>query len=326
MLGDDPTARPQMSRPAPSHLVAVSLGIGVTFLWATSWVLIKQGLTEEAIGPIGFAGLRYATAAVILLALALPRLVRVQVWHTERPTLVRAVALGVVLYGVAQAAQFIAIDELPAATVGLFIATAPAWTAVLALRGRHETASALQIIGIVILIAGVVTYFGLSVPPEDAWAGMLAAVVVTAAVAGSARLGRTLAVDSGRAFGGVLGLTAIAMAAGAMVTLIAAVVLEGVPTLTPVAMIYVGWLAIVNTAFAFTAWNFTLRTLTAVESSALADLTVIQIAILAWVFLGESLGTLEMVGLALALLGVLLVQVAPWLKRRGSWSGPIPSD
>lgn len=296
--------------------MAVSLGILVTFLWATSWVLIKQGLNDEAIGPIGFAGLRYATAAVVLLVLALPRLVRVQVWRTDRPTLVRALVFGIVLYGLAQAAQFVAINELPAATVGLFIATAPAWTALLAVRNRHEPASPLQLLGIAILIVGVATYFGLELPAKAAWPGVIAALVVTASVAGSARLGRNLAVDSGRAFGGVLGLTAVAMAAGALSTLLVAFILEGVPTLTPTALLYVAWLALINTAFAFTVWNFTLRTLTAVESSALADLTVIQIAILAWVFLGESLGWLEITGLGLALAGVLLVQLAPWLRRR----------
>lgn len=299
-----------MSRPAPSHLTAVALGVLVTFLWATSWVLVKQGLNEENLDPIGFAGIRYASAAVILLALALPRLVRIRVWRTDRPTLVQALVFGVVLYGVAQAAQFIAISELPAATVGLFIATAPVWTALLALRSRHEPANPVQLLGIGILSIGVVTYFGLQLPPPDAWAGVAAALVVTAAVAGSARMGRTLAVDSGRAFGGVLGLTAIAMSAGAIATLALAIVLEGVPVLTETAWLYVAWLAIVNTAFAFTVWNFTLRTLTAVESSALADLTVVQIALLAWLFLDESLEVVEIAGLALALIGVLIVQVA----------------
>ena len=70
-------------------------------------------------------------------------------------------------------------------------------------------------------------------------------------------------------------------------------------------------MAIVNTAFALTAWNYTLRTLTAVDSSALADPTVIQIALLAWILLGESLDVLQTTGLVLALLGVLLVQLSP---------------
>ena len=46
---------------------------------------------------------------------------------------------------------------------------------------------------------------------------------------------------------------------------------------------------VANTAFAFTLWNHTLRTLTAVESSIIGNLMLPQIAVLAWVFLGEAL-------------------------------------
>ena len=37
----------------------------VTFLWSTSWVLIKRSLAE--LPPLLFAGLRYTLAAVVLL-------------------------------------------------------------------------------------------------------------------------------------------------------------------------------------------------------------------------------------------------------------------
>jgi drug/metabolite transporter (DMT)-like permease len=72
------------------------------------------------------------------------------------------------------------------------------------------------------------------------------------------------------------------------------------------------WLAVVNTAFAFTLWNHTLRTLTAVESSVINSLMMPQIAILAFVFLDEILSTREIWGLILVGIGVLIVQ----LKRQ----------
>ncbi len=57
------------------------------------------------------------------------------------------------------------------------------------------------------------------------------------------------------------------------------------------------WLAVINTAFAFTLWNHTLRTLTAVELSVINGLMMPQIALLAFVFLGEPLSTKEVLGL-----------------------------
>ncbi|HUG49296.1 MAG TPA: DMT family transporter, partial [Candidatus Limnocylindria bacterium] len=87
--------------------------------------------------------------------------------------------------------------------------------------------------------------------------------------------------------------------------------LEGLPPLTGEAWLIIGWLAVVNTALAFTLWNQSLRTLTAVESSVINNLMLVQIAVLAWVILGETLSAVEIAGLALALAGILAVQLAP---------------
>lgn len=54
----------------------------------------------------------------------------------------------------------------------------------------------------------------------------------------------------------------------------------------------------------------TLRRLSAVESSIVNNTMLIQIAVLAWVFLGESLGPRQIAGLGLASLGTLVVQLA----------------
>ena len=47
------------------RLRAILLALLVTFLWSTSWVLIKVALAE--IPPLTFAGLRYALAFLLLL-------------------------------------------------------------------------------------------------------------------------------------------------------------------------------------------------------------------------------------------------------------------
>ena len=47
------------------HLTAVFQALFVTFLWSTSWVLIKIGLTD--IPALTFAGLRYGLAFLCLL-------------------------------------------------------------------------------------------------------------------------------------------------------------------------------------------------------------------------------------------------------------------
>jgi drug/metabolite transporter (DMT)-like permease len=289
----------------------------VTFLWASSWVLIKVGLQEEDLEPLGFAGLRYGLAALVLLPLAIPVLRRARPWQADRRVVGGAITYGFVLFGVAQASQYVALDLLPAATVGLFMAMAPVGALLLTLWGRQEPPSAQQVIGVAVLAVGVVVFFAPQPPPEEALLGVVIAVGMMVAVAWSAMLGRAQAVAAA-AFGGIIGLTAVAMVAGAITTLATAILIEGAPVVSPRAWLIVTWLAIVHTALGFGIWNHGLRTLSALEASALADLTVIQIALLAWVFLGESLDGLQVAGLAITLLGVIIVQVAPAMGRKAS--------
>jgi len=98
---------------------------------------------------------------------------------------------------------------------------------------------------------------------------------------------------------------------------------QGLPHLTAKGWGIVLWLAIVNTAFAFTLWNHTLRSLSATESSVINNTMLIQIAFLAWIFLGERLNALEIVGLAAAAGGTLLVQLRRSRERRGAPSRPV---
>ncbi|MDO9489806.1 MAG: EamA family transporter, partial [Sphingomonadaceae bacterium] len=62
-------------------------------------------------------------------------------------------------------------------------------------------------------------------------------------------------------------------------------------------------------AFAFTLWNHTQRTLGATESSLINNTMLVQIAILAWLFLGERPTLLQLAGLAVAAAGILIVQL-----------------
>jgi drug/metabolite transporter (DMT)-like permease len=71
-----------------------------------------------------------------------------------------------------------------------------------------------------------------------------------------------------------------------------------------------------NTALTYTLWAQSQRSLRAVESSVLGDLTVVQVALLGWVVLGEGLHFAQIAGIVLALAGVVVVQIAPMLQAR----------
>ena len=74
------------------------------------------------------------------------------------------------------------------------------------------------------------------------------------------------------------------------------------------AWLIIGWLAIVNTALAFTLWNLSLRSLSAVESASINNTMLIQIALLASIFLGEAPGVLGLAGILVVSTGIFLAQ------------------
>ena len=307
---------------APSRRVALAQALLVTFLWSTSWVLIKIGLQDLVLPPLTFAGLRYVLAALLLLPLAAPALLRLRSAGAIQPRVLASVAaLGLILYAVTQGAQFAALVHLPAVAVALALSTTPVLVAIIGLRGG-EPPSRAQVGGALGVVVGAALYFGPLELGPGAVIGLLIAAVGVAANASSALLGRALARDVLPAVGGVLGLTALSMSVGSVVLLGAGVAIEGVPLLTGQAWLIIGWLALVNTAFAFTLWNHTLRTLTAVESSVMNNMMLIQIAVLAWVFLGEGLDVRQIAGLAIALGGILLVQ----LRRPERVGPPVAAD
>lgn len=312
--------------PPPTRRRALILGVIVTFLWATSVILIRIGLTDEGIDPLAFAGVRFSLAALILLSLAFPRLRQARAWDAGRRPLLEVGLYGLLLFCLAQIAFVAALGELPAATVGLLMGLAPVVTAIFVIRSHHERASALQLVGIVVLIAGVLAFFGLAWPTGATPLAVLSAIAIPVVIGGSARLGRHVALNSRRLFGGPLGLTALAMSVGGFATLGLALTFEGMPSFSARAWLLILWLAAVNTALTYTLWTQTQRTLHAVESSVLGDLTVILVAVLGWIALDESLGPVQVMGLVLAVAGVMIVQLAPLLRRRqppAPASGPV---
>lgn len=287
------------------HARAVVEALFVTFLWSSSYVLIKAGLSS--IPALTFAGLRYGIAAAVLVALFAVRGNPRTLTDLSRRERVRLLGLGVLLYAVTQGAQFVALEYLRAATVSVVLTFTPAGVALLAVPLLGEPPGRRQVGGLAVLFVGVAAYFYPLSPPRATVIGLGVMVLGLVGNALASVLGRRLNRDRSLSS---LGVTAVSMAVGSTLLLGTGVALQGLPPLDFRAWAIVGWLALVNTAFAFTLWNRTLRTLTAVESSVVNNTMLVQVAALGWLVLGEPLTTLEAVGLALVGGGALVVQVA----------------
>ncbi|ROR71923.1 DMT family transporter [Bogoriella caseilytica] len=277
----------------------------VTFLWSTSWVLISLGLDD--LPPLTFAGLRYALGAVVLLAVVLWRSrVRQEVRHLDRREWFALVGLGVVMYALTQGAQFVAIALLPAATVSLVLAFTPVVVALSAALALAEPVGRRTTLGLALATAGACVYFVSGGGLGGGTAGLMVAVLGLLANAAASVLGRAVNAGSGLS---PLTVTAVSMAVGAALLLAIGLPTQGLGNLTVSSASILAWLAVVNTAGAFLLWNHTQRTLTATASAAINNTMLVQVAILAWLLLDESLAPTQVVGVILVVAGTLAVQL-----------------
>ena len=286
------------------HLKSLILALFVTFLWSTSFVIIKIGLEE--IPALTFAGLRYGIAFLCLLPLMFRKSNAGQFRSLTASDWKKLTVLGLLFYTLTQGAQFLGLSLLPAVTVSLILNFTPAIVAVMGIFLLSEIPSRLQWGGMALFIIGVLIYF----LPADLSGGTGLGVAVmlfgVLANAGSAVSGR--GVNRDKKLSPVV-VTVVSMGIGSVILLAGGIIVQGLPDFSWRIVGILAWLAVLNTAAAFTLWNYTLRHLTAVESSIINGTMLIQIAVLAWVFLGESITYKEIAGMVIAGGGALLVQL-----------------
>lgn len=291
----------------------------VVFLWATSFILAKRVLQE--LGPLTLAAVRYALGALCLAGFGLAggrfRGGMGAAFSSVAPLGLRTVlGLGVAGYALNQGGVAVALFFLPASTAGVYmnvsITVQVLLFGVLLLR---EVPTPRQLLGVALALAGGVL-FGASrggYPVSEAWAADpaaqragIAAVLVTGASYAAWLNGSRAALAGRRA--DPWALTLATMAAGTGALLPVALVVDGWPRGGPAVWAIIGWLAAVNTALAFALWSWTQRHLAAYQSSVLNSTLPLQVALLAWLILGEPITPAGWAGIALASLGVLLTQ------------------
>jgi drug/metabolite transporter (DMT)-like permease len=286
------------------HLTAVLQALLVTFLWSTSWVLIKIGLQD--IPALTFAGLRYFLAFLALLPFYLFSRQSAEIRTLSRRDWGALILLGLLFYTITQGSQFLGLFYLPAITFSLLLNGTALVVAILGIFLLREIPTWLQWAGMIVFLAGAALFFYPLAIPAGLAIGYLIAAINILATSLSSIMGR--GINRQRRLGS-LTVTVVSMGVGSIFLLGIGLLVEEPPRLDLSGWLIVVWLAIVNTAATFTLWNHTLRTLSATESSVINNTMLIQISFLAWLFLGETLTWLQIVGLAAATFGALLVQI-----------------
>ncbi len=288
------------------RITAILLAILVTVLWASSWIFIKFGLRDN-IPALPFAGLRYGLAFVCMVPFILTgKKNRNAFLSLSLKDWKRLILLGFIFYTLTQGAQFLGLAYLPAATLSLILGITPVLVGMAGFSFLGEKPSLGQWLGIALTIFGVGLFFLPIEIDTTHTMGLLVALVGLLSNATGSILGRQI---NRNATIPPLVVTFVSMGIGSLLLLIIGGISQGFGYLNLRGWLLIAWLAVVNTAVAFTLWNLTLQTLSAVESSVINSLIMPQIAILAFLFLGETLSLQEIAGLVLVGVGALVVQL-----------------
>jgi len=256
--------------------------------------------------PITFAGLRYFGAFICFIPFIFQRKYITEVKQLKSHQIKKLIWLGLLFYTFTQGTQFMGLSLLPAVTVSLMLNFTPLIVAIMGIFLIAENLTAIQWMGVIIFFAGILIYFIPISAVGNSSLGLIIMSVGVIANSGSAVVARDINRSSKIS---PLVVTFISMGAGSTLLIITGFTIEGFPVISLTTFFFLIWLFIVNTAFAFTIWNFTLRTLTAVESSIINSVMLIQIAVLAYLFLGEEISFQKGSGMIIAAIGIILVQI-----------------
>lgn len=280
------------------------MALFVTLLWSSSWILIK--LTIDEIPPLTFAGLRYFLAFVVLVPGLIAR--RDVIRGLTKREWGFLLLLGVVYYALTQGGQFLSLKYLDAITLSLMLNFSSPLVALIGLGVLREPVTRLQWAGVLVFLLGVVVYFSpqASVPKSALGLTLGFFTVVSNALASvmGRRVNREARLDP-------VVITGISMGFGSVLLLVSGAAIQGIPSISSQSWLILIWLAVVNTALAFWLWNKSLQVLTAMESSIINNTMLIQISILAWLFLDERPGWVGIIGLVIAAVGTLIVNLKP---------------
>ena len=283
-------------------------------IWGASYMFIKIGLRD--LSPPMVAWMRIALAAAVLVP-----------WAASLGALgsVRGRTGTVVLVGAVQvAAPFLLIalgeEEISSALAGILVATAPIFTAVLAIWVDHEERSeGVRLLGIVIGIAGVVALFGLDL--SGSGSAVIGGLAIVLAGLGYAVGGFLVKHRLGDA--PPIGVAAWVMVASTVWLLPAALATapSSAPALGPVAA--VAALGVVGTGIAFAIFYNLIARVGPARSFIVAYLAPGFAVVYGALLLDERVTVATIGGLALILAGSWLAVEGsmPW-RRRGAAAPP----
>ena len=297
------------------RVVAILQTISILMLMSLGTVLIKLALTD--VEPFTFA---WVSVTIGMVALAVytfgirrervPRGLSTRVWLI-------ILSIGFFNFFVARLTMTISLDLLEATTNTYLVNFVGFVTMGMSIFILKESPTLFQLLGAAVALAGLRIFFpgGLS---DAQLQGVLLILVGILGIAYTNNITRKLLMTTQQLSS--LIISTIALLFGGGLLLLAGLIADWPPHVGSLAdlgtLFYAG---LVMIAFSMSVWNHILRTLRSYEASILGASTVIWTALLAIPILGEVLTSNKVIGIALMMIGLALVQVRRGQIRLPGW-------
>ena len=278
----------------------------MALIWGINFPLIKASLPE--LPPLAFNALRFPLAAATVLLILK---VKGRVTWPQKRDWPRVIGLGILGNVVYQGFFIFGVDRTYAGNASILLATTPVWTLALSTARGHEKPGFQVWMGILATLSGMcLVVLGGRVEigiPVSVFSGDLlmigAAITWSIYKVGSRGLIQkygSLPVTAWTLWIGSLGLVII----GAPTLF--RTPLSGVSPLAWAGMVYAGVLAI---GLGYVLWYRGVQRIGNSRTAAFSNLTPVVALVVAWIWLGELPGALQIAGAAIVLVGLSLARL-----------------
>lgn len=294
---------PRSSEKTPNALIRVAPWLFV-LIWSTGWIAAGFGAADA--DPLTFLSLRYALAAFCLLVLI--RLTGAP-WPARHIDAVHAMVSGVLLHAIYLGGVWWAVHKgLPAGISGLIAALQPILTALLAPLLVGERITSRQWAGVLAGLGGIALVLQPKLAAVEA--GQIARVAVPILVNGVAMVSVTLGTFYQKRYiatGDLRTVTALQYVGAGLVTLPVAMALEPMRLVwTPSLLLTMAWSVLALSLGAIGLLLLLIRRGEVSRAATLIYLVPPTVAVQAYLFFGETLTAIQILGLFVTVGGVAL--------------------
>ena len=294
-------------------LRSLAFGFGIpllfVFLWSTGFVSARLGL--PSIEPFTFLALRMAL--VLLLILLLLPFIKVR-WPGQPRAYFHLLIVGLLIHGLYLGGVFAAIDKgLPSAVAALIVGLQPIVTAGLASLWLQERLTAVAFFGFILGFVGVTLVIFQQL--QSVHSGGMIGIAMTLVSLAAISVGTVYQKRFCSRYDLLAGVFIQYTASGVLMACLALAFESRVIDWSPQFIFALGWSVIALSLGAVLLLMWLIRHGEAGRVASLFYLVPPFTVVEAWILFNEAYGVIELLGIALCVVGVAVVAVSGPIKR-----------